>query len=246
MKKSILLCFALAFAAGLVTGCKSAPIALADHAPIAVITVVGNHSLPWKEDDDPNDESDKGQDGTLTTLVNKLIGGNNVEFTSGQNRIDYAYDAFNSLLEEVGGFTVVPKETVQNSKEYVNARENIFNILEARVKATGTKDFMKAGSMRARSFTKDMGAKSLIFAEFKFQKTNIRGNKWTGQVAASVTMRVRVLDDRGKELIDREYSAVSPDALQISGRKYDKDRLVEMVNETIDVTINKFIMDYIS
>ncbi len=234
-----------AFAA-IFTACKSAPIALADHSPIAVITVVGNHSLPWKEDDDPNADTEKGQDGTLTTLVNKLIGGNNIEFTSGQDRIDYAYDAFNSLLEEVGGYEVVPKETVQNSREYLNARENIFNVLEARVKATGTKDFMKAGSMRGRSFTKDMGAKSLIFAEFKFQKTNVRGNKWTGQVAASVTMRVRVLDENGKELIDREYSAVSPDALQISGRKYDKDRLVEMVNETIDLTINKFIMDYIS
>ena len=58
-------------------------------------------------------------------------------------------------------------------------------------------------------------------------------------------MRVRVLDDHGKELIDREYKATSPDALQISGRKYDKDRLVEMVNETIDLVINRFIMDYI-
>ncbi len=246
MKKSIFLVLTLLALTACLSGCKSAPIALEEHTPIAVVTVVGNHSLPWKDGDDPNAaDPDKNQDGTLTTLVNKLIGGNNVEFTSGQDRIDYAYDAFNSLLEEVGGFEVVPKDTVQHSREYTDSRENIFNILEARVKATGTKDFMKAGSMRARSFTKDMGAKSLIFAEFKFQKVNVRGNKWTGQVAAGVTMRVRVLDDHGKELIDREYKATSPDALQISGRKYDKDRLVEMVNETIDLVINRFIMDYI-
>lgn len=245
MKKSVFMLLALLGAGMILAGCKSTSVALADHTPIAVITVVANHSLPWKEDDDPNDDSGKVQDGTLTTLVNKLINSDNIEFASGQDRVDYAMDSLTHLLEETGGFEVIDKEDVYKSKEYLNSRENIFNVLEARVKATGSKDFMKVGSMKARTFAKSLGAKSLVFAEFKFQKTNVRGNKWSGQVAASVTMRIRVLSDDGKELIDRDYSAVSADSLQIQGRKYDKDRLVEMVNETIDVVINRFIMDYI-
>lgn len=244
MKKIIVALVASVAALAFFMGCKTVPVGIADRGPVLVLSVTGNHSLPWKEDSNPNSDVDKDGDGDglLSNLVGSLISKNNVERLSGPDRLDYAVDSFHRLLEETGGVEVVPAETLFASQSYDNTRENIFNVLEAKISANGYKNLMKIGSKRARMIMEETGAKSLIIAEFKFQKTNISGNKWTGKVAAAVTMKIRYLDERGKEIVNSEFEATSVESLPIASRKYDKEALVDLFPDTIDAVINQFIL----
>ena len=225
-------------------GCKSAGVVIADHSPVAVVSVIGNQSLPWKEPSNQNDDDDKDNGtGLLSTLTNKLINGDSVELTSAQDRLDYAADQLIALINENSGAEVLDRDMVLSSEAYLDSRENILKFMEAKLTATNYKNLTSLGAKRARMLMDDLGAKSLICVEFLFQKTNVSGNKWTGKVGAYVEMKIRVLDDRGTEIVNRDYSATSADSLPIRSRKYDKDALVDLFPDTIDSVISQFIVD---
>lgn len=225
-------------------GCKSAGVVLADHSPIAVVSVIANQSLPWKESSNRNedDENDNGT-GLLSTLTNKLLNGDSVELTSAQDRIDYAADQLIALINENSGAEVLDRDMVLSSSVYLGTTENILKFMEAKKSATNYRNLTSLGAKRARMIMDDLGAKSLICVEFLFQKTNVSGNKWTGKVGAYVEMKIRYLDERGKEILNRDYKATSAESLPIKNRKYDKDALVDLFPETIDAVINQFIVD---
>ncbi|MBQ7159208.1 MAG: hypothetical protein IJS09_07295 [Treponema sp.] len=226
--------------------CTSTNITLSDKVPVAVVTVTANHTLPWLNEETSDGKSDDAADdpdGLLTYAVNKLISGNNVEMTSDRARVDYAAESLNHLLEETGGFTVVPKKEVISASFYRKSRENILNYMVALVSADGYKNFMTMGSKNARILMDQIGAKSLVMANFTFQKARVSGNKWNGEAAAYAKMEIRLLDSRGKELMDREYSAISINTVPIRDRGYNKEELVELFPEAIDIVINKFVVD---
>ena len=212
-------------------GCKSAGVVLADHSPIAVVSVIANQSLPWKESSNRNE------------LTNKLLNGDSVELTSAQDRIDYAADQLIALINENSGAEVLDRDMVLSSSVYLGTTENILKFMEAKKSATNYRNLTSLGAKRARMIMDDLGAKSLICVEFLFQKTNVSGNKWTGKVGAYVEMKIRYLDERGKEILNRDYKATSAESLPIKSRKYDKDALVDLFPETIDAVINQFIVD---
>ncbi len=226
-------------------GCASTHVALADMAPVAVVTVTANRTLPWLEKEEASNNGDAvdDADGLLSYAANKLLGKNNVEILTDQDRVDWAAESLNRLLEETGGLEVVSPEKVVSSKTYTESRENILNYMVALVSAGDYKNFMSIGAKKARLFMDDIGAKSLVMANFTFQKSCASGNKWTGEIAASVTMEIRLLDSRGKEVLNRTYRAISGETVPMRNRSYDKEALIELFPDTIDVAVNKFIMD---
>ena len=61
MKRSAFAAAALLlFAATLLAGCKSAPVAINESGPIAIISVTGNPAIPWEKDEN-DDDADDGQ-----------------------------------------------------------------------------------------------------------------------------------------------------------------------------------------
>ena len=151
--------------------------------------------------------------------------------------------SFHALLAENAGVEVVDEADLFAAKSYATMRENILNFMEAKISATKYKLMLSIGSKRARMIMEETGAKSMILADFVFQKTNIRGNRWTGEVAALVTMKIIYLDERGKEIVNKTYTAASLERLPITRRKYDKDALVDLYPASIDAVINQFIVD---
>ena len=244
MKKTLFLSMMLCAIVALFSGCKSTPIVLEDRSPVVVLAVVGNHAVPWKEEDSQSDDSDdSGGEGVLTSLVNRVLKGNDVEYLAGYDRLDYAVGSFHALLSENAGMKVVDEKVLLNANAYTSMTENILNFMEAKISATNYKTMLKIGSKRARMIMEETGAKSMLLADFVFQKTNIKGNRWTGEVAALVTMKIIYLDERGNEILNKEYVVTSAERVPIEHRSYDQEALVDLFPPTIDAAINQFIVD---
>jgi hypothetical protein len=88
---------------------------------------------------------------------------------------------------------------------------------------------------------KEVGASGLISAEFEFDKRISRN-----QVSAVVKMKVRLFDERGKNVLTKEYMAESADKLDVHGiydNKYDKEAFVEFFKPVTETVIRTFIME---
>lgn len=227
-----------------ICACKSVPIAINEQGPVAIISVIGNPALPWDIGDAEAESADDGN-GVLTTLVNKLVDGSNPELQTGKDRLDYAVDSLRAALEENAGVEVISNETLLNSEAYRNINESLFNMIDSRIGATNFKMLTTLGSKRARLLMEEIGAKSLIFLDFDFRKTSSSGTKWTGNVIPVLTMKVHLLNAKGREVINRSFTLKGADSVRISNRKYDKDALVDLYPALIDNAINQFIVTYI-
>ena len=173
MKRSAFAAAALLlFAATLLAGCKSAPVAINESGPIAIISVTGNPAIPWEKDEN-DDDADDGN-GVLSTLVNKLVDGKNPELTTGKDRLDYAVDSFHALIEEIAEVEVIDDAVVKAAENYVSINENIFNLLDSTIGATGFKKLNTIGGKRARLLMQEIGAKSLIFLAFSLSWLHCR------------------------------------------------------------------------
>ncbi|MCR4821689.1 MAG: hypothetical protein K5873_02315 [Treponema sp.] len=244
MKKLLLLNITSLAAVLAFTGCGSTKIALKEQSPMAVITIIGNTQVPWVDKEQEDSSSGEPEaESLLTSLASKAIDGNNIEILSAVDRLDYAYDSFARALPELTGIEVMPKESVLESETYKYMGQSYFNLLAPTKKATGFKDFSTIGAKKARMFMDEIGAKSAMILSFTFQKDLAKGSRANGKVKGIVTLKAKMLDNRGRETINKIYTASSPEPLKIASGYYDKDALIASLNDTIDIVINQFCID---
>ena len=105
MKKKIFL--GLLAGAGLIfSGCGSTKIALKDHSPVAVFSIMGSTQITWTSDS-PEEYGQNQSGGVLGTLVNKFLDGDNPELTTAVDRLDYADDSLRQSLLDARFLTVM-------------------------------------------------------------------------------------------------------------------------------------------
>lgn len=230
-------------------GCKSTPLYVADHAPVVVLSVIGNPNMPWElesyENKDMEDDYDDTGKELISGTINKFLQRNNPEYALAQDRVDYAAQALNDLFDITAGVEVVPHEKLLTSETYEETSKNVFDYLETTYVATGYKSLNRTGAKKARMIMQETGARSMVMTEFLFQKTIVKGTHVSGSLGVKVTMKMRYLDETGKERVSKDFVAVSSDSVKIKNRKYDKDALCQLVNPTIDQVINAFLVSYI-
>ena len=88
----------------------------------------------------------------------------------------------------------------------------------------------------------EIGADSMISADFKFNKIIAEGTKFKGQVAAVVTATFNLYDSRGKNVIQDTIEVQSQQTVEIDFLNYDKQALVDLFPELVDQAINTFIV----
>ncbi|MBQ9282923.1 MAG: hypothetical protein IJ207_12145 [Treponema sp.] len=243
MKKNVALLPVFAGIAVLFASCGSTKIPLQEHSPVAVITITGNGQVPWLSDG--SDETEDGtSDGILSTMVNKLIDGDNPEIVTSVDRLDYANDSIFQIVPELTGAEFLPKDKFIQSEAYDELDSTYFNLLSSVKTATGYKDLTALGSKRLRMLLEGTGAKSGIFFDYTFQKKLLKGNKWNGYLCGLVTLKAKVVNERGKVLLNKTFVAQSSEKIRISSHKYDKDAFVASLNEAIDSTIRMFSMEF--
>lgn len=244
MKKSILWLAGAAFSAFIFASCGSTKIALQEHSPVAVFSIVGNSQVPWTADD-PHNPDEAESDGILSSMVNKLIDGQNPEIVTAVDRLDYADDSIRQILPEMTGCEILSKEAVVSSKAYADLSPSYFNLLSSTKTATDYKDFTTIGAKNARLTMESIGAKSLIILNFTFQKKLLKGNKWNGDMCGLVTLKAKLLNSRGKEIINKTYEIQTSERTKIASHKYDKNAFVATLKEAIDSAIRQFALEFV-
>ncbi len=240
MKKLIGLLSALLFLAIFVTGCASTKLALKDNSPLAIITIVGNQIVIWNTGEEDQDSATS----LISGSINKILDGDNPEILTAVDRLDFIDDALRQYLPDIAGCTVVGKKTVLENESYKLTRKSFYNALESVKSATGYKDFTTLGGKNARILLKEFNAKSLLIVNGTFYKKLAKGTKSNGLVDAYVELKFKLLDSRGKEVINKVYSALGNKTLPISGGNYDKKAFVEILNTASENAIKHFALDY--
>ena len=80
---------------------------------------------------------------------------------------------------------------------------------------------------------------------FNFQKEIVKGNKGNGEICGIVSMKARMLNSRGKEIINKTYTVQTPKHTKIANHKYDKNAFVATFNEGIDAALRQFALEFV-
>lgn len=245
MKKNIAAILCGAVSLGFFAGCASNKVDLSAHSPVAVVSVIGNSSIPWVKEEKGNGVK-SGSDGLLTNMVNKMIDGDNPEMTTAVDRLDYAAESFSKILPELAGCEVLPSEQVVNNEFYQDMRGSFYNSLISTKSATNYKDFTTLKGKNAAQLASELNAKSLAILNFTFEKKLTKGNKWNGECQVVVTMKAKILDEKGKELVNKTYSSQSAKVIRIRNHKYEKQEVSDNSYDEIDNVIRKFAAEFLS
>ncbi len=243
MKKIFVFAALPVFLAGVLTGCKTTKdIALTDYSPLAVISVVGNRNLPWTYD--IYNEEDDGDMDKLSDLVTRLIDSKNPELITYQDRIDYAEESIHYILPDLAGVEILDKKDVVESEAYDFVKKSYFNGTLATAIADGYKDITTINGKRARILIDELGVNGLLIFNFTFRKDMIQGSTAHGKIAAYVQMNVKLINDRGREVTNREIIARSTHTVLVEDGHYSKEQFVELMPEAIDSAITQYAISF--
>lgn len=248
MKKFIPFLFAMCTLISFLS-CASTKISADETSPVAIISIVGNQNVPWIEEnpDRPQDtNSEPEAEGIMTGFVNKVLYSKDPELLTAVDRLDYAFDSAGQILPEIAGIDVVEKNKVLETESYKYLRSSYFNTLAATENATGFKDLTTIGAKNARILIDECGAKSILILSFTFQKDIFKGTRSNGQIVGKVTMKAKLLNSRGREIVNKVFTTTTTEKIRITSGQYDKDALIQNLNSCIDDVLRSFCIHLVN
>ncbi len=245
MKKYLGPVLFIAAATSLLTGCASTKLSVKESSPVAIISITGNTQIPWvdEESEEVSPTGEPEAESLLTSMASSFTNSQNPEILTAIDRLDYAYDSANLNLLELAGYTVLPKEELLSSEAYTYMAPSYFNMLTATKNATGFKDLSILGAKNARYIMEETGAKSLLTLSFTFQKELVRGTRSSGTVGGIVTMKAKILNSRGREVFNKIFVARTSGQIKIMHGQYNKETLIENLNDAIDDAMRQFCIE---
>ncbi len=214
----------------------------------AIIGVVGNKNLSEQYDVPTAKDSDEENDdtGLIAVAIDKLFYKDDPEVLTGQDRVDYCEDYLRYALETIVGMKVAAQDDVLESEGYNAIVKDPFIAMDYEISATGyTKNAKGLMGKKARSLMKELGVKSLVRATFKFDKVFDRESKWKCNVMPRVKMTIFVYNEKGSQILMKDYITPSWQTIQVRKFKYDQAALIEMYPQLIENVINQFVMEYL-
>lgn len=233
----------MCLAASIFSGCATSHIELTDYSPLAVISVTSNKNIPWTYD--KYNQEDEGSMDVLSDALNRLIEKKNPELNTFQDRIDYAEESIHYILPDLAGVEILDKNSVVGSDVYDLTRKSYFNGIAAVACADGYKDITTINGKNARILIDELGVNGLLIFDFDFRKDLVEGNTAHGKIAAYVMLHVKLIDDRGMEILNREIEARSAHSVIVEGGSYSKDQLVDLMPEAIDAAISQYAVSFL-
>lgn len=245
MKKYLGPVLFFAAATSLLIGCASTKLSVKESSPVAIISITGNTQIPWvdEESEEVSPTGEPEAESLLTSMASSFTNSQNPEILTAIDRLDYAYDSANLNLLELAGYTVLPKEELLSSEAYTYMAPSYFNMLTATKNATGFKDLSILGAKNARYIMEETGAKSLLALSFTFQKELVRGTRSSGTVGGIVTMKAKILNSRGREVFNKIFVARTSGQIKIMHGQYNKETLIENLNDAIDDAMRQFCIE---
>ena len=245
MKKYLGPVLVISAATSLLTGYASTKLSVKESSPVAIISITGNTQIPLvdEESEEVSPTGEPEAESLLTSMASSFTNSQNPEILTAIDRLDYAYDSANLNLLELAGYTVLPKEELLSSEAYTYMAPSYFNMLTATKNATGFKDLSILGAKNARYIMEETGAKSLLALSFTFQKELVRGTRSSGTVGGIVTMKAKILNSRGREVFNKIFVARTSGQIKIMHGQYNKETLIENLNDAIDDAMRQFCIE---
>ena len=222
---------------------------LTDFGSIAVVGISGNKNISEKYAQGTRFEQDEESDDStlINSAIDKVFYKDDIEPLTGQDRVDYAEDYMRYALETIAEMKVADPNTVLESNSYKKIVKNPFNALEYKTNATGyTKNTASYGGKASRDLMKEIGVNSIVSANFKFSKVYDRQSKLKCNAVGEVVMSIVVHDGRGRQVLLKDYTAVSTEKIPVRKFKYNQEDLIALYPDLIENVINQFIMEYLN
>lgn len=242
LKKNRFFCLLVLFLS-FITGCNSTKKVTKNASPMAIFSMSSNFSIKWHDDGFNKDENIK-KGGLLSEQINKLIDKKNPENFSAEERLLKADEIFREKMQEIANIQIIDREDFLSSEAYSEQVASIFTYIDSRAFLSGYQKIQSVGRKKARIIMQELGLKGMFRFDFNFEKKLVQGNKWNGEVSALAEMKVFIIGANGKESRPITYTSLSPGKIEISGKNYDQQALVDLFPALIENLISKFIMDY--
>lgn len=245
--KKILKPFSLIFAATIslfAISCKSTNIQLQEYSPVILMTVYSNPGVPWYEDmTNDNFKVEQEDEGFLTGFVNRALDRNNPETLTAQSRIDEASQIIVKVLQK-NGISVLTPQNTPNAPCYAKSGKNFLDTMNNTLPASGYDVFDSYSPKLIKKTCLETGAKSALYVHFKFQKTkHLYGVRPDG-VQARLVMEVFGTDSEGKRIINKTYTILSSEFVDLHNNKWDRDKLCSYFADCAESAMNQFALDF--
>lgn len=240
--------FSLIFAATIslfAISCKSTNIHLQEYSPVILMTVYSNPGVPWYEEmTDNNFKVEQEDEGFLTGFVNRALDRNNPETLTAQSRIDEASQIIAKVLEQ-NGISVLTPQNSPNAPCYAKSGRNFLDTMNNALPASGYDVFESYSSKLIQKTCLETGAKSALYVHFKFQKAkHLYGVRPDG-VQARLVMEVFGTDSQGKRIINKTYTVLSSEFVDLHNNKWDRDKLCSYFADCAESAMNQFVLDFV-
>ncbi len=224
--------------------CKSTNIQLQEYSPVILMTVYSNPGVPWYEEmNDNNFKVEQEDEGFLTGFVNRALDRKNPETLTAQTRIDEASQIIAKVLEK-NGISVLTPQNTPNASCYAKSGKNFLDTMNNALPASGYDVFESYSPTLIKKTCLETGAKSALYVHFKFQKIkHLYGVRPDG-VQARVVMEVFGTDSQGKRIINKDYTVLSSEFVDLHNNKWDRDKLCSYFADCVESAMNQFALDF--
>jgi hypothetical protein len=222
MKKTGIVFFAAALLC-IFSGCASSTKAaiLAQRDPIALVSVVSNGNIIWKDEESAAQES----------FLNRRTLRNDPDLAVASSAADLIATAESLILDTInssGLLSLADNQAVLRSRAYREARESRYQQGLSMVKPDGYKlvDFRDKNFFTALAAETGIGRS--MFLEFKLNTGMATGFGKFGTCRAEMEMLVLILDARGKTLFNKSYTILGSETIRVSNGVYSESGLMAL------------------
>ena len=215
--------------------------------PMGIVRVSSNTEIDWHAEEDGNTLGGSLLGAVANAVVSEAKDENVSNLLSRADLlVDQAEAALRVSLEEVGTVTIADKESVLTSGAYDNVDDTLKFEHTNTLRAEGYKYFSpndeKALASRLR---KEIGTKSLLYADFTFEKIMDSGVDKNGMMAVGVEMWIQMYNDEGDRIYAQGYRAQSDKTIPVVAGLYDPHDMMALFPPVIDEVCRDFASNFI-
>ena len=217
----------ICFAAGCVSAGKAALLEQRD--PIALVSVVSNVDIHWKDEAPINPKS--------SNLLSKKARRKNPDLAiavTAEELIVSAESIFRNHIADSELINLADKEKVLSAAAYQDARINKYQADWEMVKPEDYRlvDFRDKNFFPAMA--SETGIQRFMFVDFYFTTAMASGVGKTGNGIAELEMRVLIVDSRGKTIYRKVIPGWSRSTVKVSNGAYPKTGMMGLFHAAID------------
>ena len=211
------------------SGCATGKGAFFSDAPVALVSIVSNYDINWK-DEDPVSPSAVNSAYRRARRTDEDW----VIVSSADMIIDEIEEIIRNTLEESPLVTLAPKDRALRSLSYNEARPNSVQEKNSMMTPEGYRLINNRDNNFYPALLAETGITRTLFITLDLTREMYSGVGKNGNCRAKVSMNVMLKDDRGKNLFHKTYDTYSRDTTRVTAGAYSQNEFLDLVLSAIE------------